>query len=65
MSSAQYEHFHQKLVRAQQDASLEADGLLDPDQLTESAHQKWVVERFGEFRPGEFTPLERAMIRAE
>lgn len=42
------------------DWRLEHDGLLDPDQPTETAHLAYRARLFAEF-----TPLERAMIRSQ
>lgn len=47
------------------DDLLEEHGLLDPDQPTQTAHLDWIDKTFGEIRPTEFTPLQRAIIRRE
>lgn len=41
------------------------DGLLDPDQPTESAHREWLTAARGPIGPDEFTATQRAAIRAE
>jgi hypothetical protein len=41
------------------------DGLLDPDQPTQTAHLDWQQATFGPIRPDEFTPMQRAAIRLE
>lgn len=57
-----------RMDRARQrlhDERAAADGLLDPDQPTPTAHRDWLERTYGPFRPGEFTASERAQIRSE
>lgn len=56
---------NQRLRQRLDDEALERDGLLDAGQPTQTADNDWRERTFGEFKPGEFTPLERALIRAE
>lgn len=41
------------------------DGLLDPDQPTETAHREWLAATYGPIKADEFTPAQRAAIRTE